>query len=97
MNFWAVLFGPSISAICSGLVVWFISRSAKSRDGRLERIEATLADLASKVGVQNGRVGKLEYGSKETHDTVQGILKRELDRLNAEVVEARASARRRGK
>jgi dissimilatory sulfite reductase (desulfoviridin) alpha/beta subunit len=49
-----------LAAVGSGLVLFLVSQSSKGRDRRLESIEEVLNRLTDKIGVQNGRVGKLE-------------------------------------
>lgn len=61
-----VLFSAG-AAFGTAVVVFHLSRFAKQRDDDsqrrdevLERIDASISKLADRVGVQNGRVGKLE-------------------------------------
>jgi hypothetical protein len=50
----------ALAAIGSGLVLYLVSQSSKYRDMRLDKIEDVLIRLTDKIGMQNGRVGKLE-------------------------------------
>lgn len=60
-----------ISSIGSPLVVWFVNRSAKTRDDQLGAIDATLVRLTEKVGAQNGRVAKLETWQAESTESLR--------------------------
>lgn len=49
-----------LSPLAAGIIIYYIQRSAKHRDDKLDSIDSTLGGLADKVGAQNGRINKLE-------------------------------------